>query len=82
MPADSDRLYSLAELRTLVDVDELRGMLGRERGRRVSRPRATQVVVTKGFPDPLVDHPRLRLWLRADVEAWLDRNRPGWREPQ
>ncbi len=77
---DDGRRYSAEELRILVDVDQLRDLLGRVRGERVSRSYAVRVAERKGFPEPLIDHPRLRLWLRADVERWLDANRPGWRE--
>lgn len=76
----AERLYSREELNDLVTIDELRDLLGRLRGERVSREYAAKVANSKRFPDPLIDHPRLRLWLRVDVEAWLDRNRPGWRE--
>lgn len=71
-----------SDLRDLVDVDQLRDLLGRtsRRGERVARSYADSTASAKGFPDPLVDHPRIRLWRRLDVEAWLDANRPGWRE--
>jgi hypothetical protein len=72
---------SRADLRDLVSTDDLRDLLGRasRRGDRVSRSYAMEVANSKGFPDPLIEHARIRLWLRSDVEAWLDRNRPGWR---
>jgi hypothetical protein len=84
MPVDKDGgedLVPRAELRDLVDINQLRDLLGRtsRRGERVARSYAVSVSNSKGFPDPLVDHPRLRLWRRSDIEAWLDRNRPGWR---
>lgn len=77
-----DEMISRAELRTLVDIDGLRSLLGAGTARRerVSRSYATAVASRKGFPDPLIDHPRLRLWRRVDVETWLDTNRPGWRD--
>jgi hypothetical protein len=77
---DGEDMVSRAELRTLVDVDTLRDLLGRTRRERVSRSYAVRVAGQKGFPDPLIDHPRLRLWRRRDVEAWMDRHRPGWRD--
>ncbi|WP_131769208.1 hypothetical protein [Candidatus Protofrankia californiensis] len=84
MPADDgedEGRVPRAELRDLVDIDQLRDLLGRtsRRGERVARSYAVSVANSKGFPDPLIDHPRIRLWRRADVESWLDRNRPGWR---
>lgn len=80
MPDPEERTYTKAELNSLVTVDELQDLLGLLRGDRVSRSYANHVADRKGFPDPLINHPRLRQWLRADVEAWMDRNRPGWRE--
>lgn len=77
----AERLYSREELNDLVTVDELRDLLGRLRGERVSREYAVKVANSKGFPDPLINHPRLRLWLRDEVHAWLDRHRPGWSDP-
>lgn len=72
---------SLAELAEAVDVDALRDLIGRgsRQRQRVSRAYAVRVATTKGFPDPILDHPKLRLWHRADVEQWLDLNRPTWR---
>lgn len=80
-PRPDDETVTLGELRNAVDIDELRTLLGRtsRRGERVARSYATTVADSRRFPEPIVDHPRLRLWLRADVEAWLDTNRPGWR---
>lgn len=76
-----------SDLRDLVGIDQLRDLLGRtsRRGEKVARSYAVEIANSKGFPDPLIAHPttedpQIRLWLRADVEAWLDRNRPGWRE--
>jgi hypothetical protein len=76
---NGERLYTGAELSTLVDIDELRDLLGRVRRERVSRSYAVRIAEHRGFPAPLIDRPRIRLWLRADVERWLDHNRPGWR---
>jgi len=72
-----------AELDNAVDIDEFRTLLGQgsRRRERVSREYAARVASTKGFPDPIVDHQRLRLWHRDDVEVWLDAHRPGWRLP-
>ncbi|WP_250283161.1 hypothetical protein [Frankia sp. CiP1_Cm_nod2] len=78
---ENDEVIHREELRDLVDIDQLRELLGRTtpRGERVARSYADSVANRKGFPDPLIVHPRLRLWRRRDVERWLDRNRPGWR---
>ncbi|SQE00496.1 conserved hypothetical protein [Parafrankia sp. Ea1.12] len=57
----------------LVDISDLSSMIG------VSRSRADAISRTKGFPDPVFTRPRIRLWWRAEVEAWADRSRPGWR---
>ncbi|CAJ60884.1 MULTISPECIES: hypothetical protein [Frankia] len=83
-PADDDDLIRRADLRDLVGIAQLQAMLGRVRGEPVSRTRAQVIAGMKGFPDPLISHPsaedpQMRLWLRADVEGWLDTNRPGWR---
>lgn len=59
------------ELLDIADVRELLGV-GRTRAHTISRDRT--------FPDPWLNHPQLRLWRRRDVEAWMDRWRPGWRE--
>ena len=61
----------MADTRGAADVQRLLG---------VSRQYATRLVTTKGFPDPVLDDDRLRLWLRLDVARWLDANRPDWRE--
>jgi predicted DNA-binding transcriptional regulator AlpA len=57
----------------IVDVADLQSILG------IGRSRADTITRFKGFPEPVIDRPRYRAWRRADVEAWLDRNRPGWR---
>jgi hypothetical protein len=79
-----DELVSRAELQdlaNLVDVDRLRDLLGptTRRKERASRSYAGTIAGSRGFPPPLIDHPRLRLWLMRDVAPWLDRHRPGWR---
>lgn len=76
-----DECVSRAELGDLVDIDQLRDLLGpvSRSGERVSRSYATGIANGKGFPDPLIQHSRLRLWLRRDVDGWMDRNHPGWR---
>jgi hypothetical protein len=75
-----ERTYTQSEIDSLVAVEELVELFGRLRGERVSRSYANRLATHRGFPAPLISRTQLRLWLRADVEAWLDRNRPGWRE--
>ncbi|WP_239404988.1 AlpA family transcriptional regulator [Frankia sp. Cj3] len=58
----------------LVDITEVAEILG------VGRSRADTISRYKGFPDPAVIKPRMRLWHRADVQTWVARNRPGWRD--
>lgn len=72
---------TLAEIADAVDIDQLRDLLGygSRTGERVSRSYAQRIGESRRFPPPIVDHPRLRLWHRDDVTAWLDLNRPGWR---
>jgi predicted DNA-binding transcriptional regulator AlpA len=57
-----------------VDLGELREMLA------VSRSRAYALSRDRTFPAPAIERPRIRLWHRAEVEAWLDRYRPSWRD--
>lgn len=85
MPTDD--AISRAELRDLVGIEELRELLGRtsRRGERVARSYAVSIANGRNFPAPVVEHPtsddpRIRLWLRRDVESWLDTHRPGWRD--
>jgi hypothetical protein len=79
---EPDECITYAQLADAVDIDELRVMLGRasRRGERVSRSYATTVADSRSFPAPFLDHPRLRLWRRGDIETWMDANRSGWRE--
>jgi hypothetical protein len=57
----------------LVDISDIGHMLG------VGRSRADTISRYRGFPEPAVAKPRVRLWHRADVVRWLDANRPDWR---
>jgi predicted DNA-binding transcriptional regulator AlpA len=57
----------------LVGIKEVAEMIG------VSRTRADQLSRRPSFPEPKVRHVRVRMWEASDVEAWLDRYRPGWR---
>jgi hypothetical protein len=74
----------LGDLANLVDINRLRDLLRTttRRRERASRSYAGTIAGSRGFPPPLIDHPRLRLWLLRDVEPWLDQHRPGWREPE
>ncbi|WP_220386581.1 AlpA family transcriptional regulator [Frankia sp. ArI3] len=58
----------------LIGFGELRELLG------VARSRAHTISRDRDFPPPWYAGEKERLWLRADVEAWLDRHRPGWRQ--
>jgi hypothetical protein len=60
----------------LVTFGEVRAALG------VTKQRAAVITRDHRFPPPwyVSADGTVRLWRRADVEAWLDVNRPGWRE--
>jgi len=82
---DHDDCVTRAELRDLVGIAELRELLGRRRGRIVDRSFVDEIADKRSFPEPLIGYQPgvrryVRLWLRSDVERWLDRHRPGWRE--
>lgn len=57
----------------LIDIAGIRALLG------VGKARAYQLSRDRSFPEPWLDHAQLRLWRRSEVEAWMDRYRPGWR---
>jgi hypothetical protein len=65
----------------VVSIKDIRDMLGRasQRGEVVARSYAQFVSQGKTFPEPFVDLPYIRLWLRNEVEAWFDKNKPKWR---
>jgi prophage regulatory protein len=42
----------------------------------VSRNRAQQLMARSSFPDPFDELPVGRIWLAADVEAWIAEHRP------
>jgi hypothetical protein len=84
MPDDQRDHVSRAELETLVGIAEVQEMMSRGRRKVIRKSYAIKVTNWPGFPAPLIRYPRegrlhVRLWLLADVESWLDRNRPGWR---
>ncbi len=60
----------------LVGIAEVRAALG------VAKARAYVISRYRDFPPPwyVGDDGRVRLWLRSEVEIWLDQHRPGWRE--
>lgn len=49
---------------------EIRARLG------YSRQHVGVLINSKGFPDPVVELAMGRIWLAADVEAWIRKNRP------
>ncbi|ORT48416.1 hypothetical protein KBI5_15795 [Frankia sp. KB5] len=59
----------------LVTFGDIREALG------VTRQRASVIVGERRFPAPwfVSRDGTTRLWLRAEVETWLDANRPDWR---
>ena len=71
---------TVGDLEDAVDMATLQKLLGKSDSTPVSRAWAQNIAGRRGFPLPVLDHPRLRLWLRPDVEQWLDTHRPGWRE--
>jgi hypothetical protein len=75
-----DEALTVGDLEDAVDIATLQTLLGARRGEPVSRAWAQNIAGRRGFPLPVLDHPRLRLWLRPEVEQWLDQNRPGWRD--
>jgi len=82
-PGPDEDWIRRSDLDDLVDIDELRDLLGRgsRRRERVARSYADSISRQYDFPRPLITHKRVRLWLRAPVIDWMDQNRPGWRDP-
>lgn len=60
----------------LVTMAELRELLGG-----VSKTRADQISRYPSFPAPIQSGPRLRIWDRDQVVAWVREYRPNQREP-
>jgi prophage regulatory protein len=54
----------------LMGQQEIRERLG------YSRQHTAVLINAKGFPDPVVELAMGRIWLAADVEAWIAANRP------
>lgn len=81
-----DDYISRADLETLVGIQEVQEMLSRGRRKVVARSYAMRMTRRPGFPAPLVIYPHpvtgrrphTRLWLVADVEAWMRRNVHSW----
>jgi prophage regulatory protein len=47
-----------------------------------SRQHTAVLINAKGFPDPIVDYLAMgRIWLAADIEAWIAEHRPELAEP-
>ena len=46
----------------------------------VSRQRVYQITSRDGFPAPVADLAQGKVWLTADVEAWVAQHRPGLSE--
>jgi predicted DNA-binding transcriptional regulator AlpA len=53
-----------------VSIGDVARMLG------VGRSRAYELSKRVGFPEPVGQTPRMRLWAREDVEEWIRRTRP------
>jgi hypothetical protein len=78
VPTPAEDYVDMADLRVILG-------LGSKRRETVAPSYAHTVSRDVTFPKPAVVHPaegqpRVRLWLRADVEAWMDRYRPNWRD--
>lgn len=60
----------------LVTIGELRALLG------VRRSQVQNITNHRAFPAPWYQNlpVKIQLWRRQDIEPWLDRNRPGWRD--
>ncbi|MFY1632578.1 helix-turn-helix transcriptional regulator [Solwaraspora sp. WMMB335] len=54
----------------LVGAAEIGHMLG------VSRQRVHVITRSKGFPEPVAELVMGSVWLKADVERWIQENRP------
>jgi prophage regulatory protein len=55
----------------LLGTHELRVRLGG-----ISRQRVDQITKRASFPQPLADLAQGRVWLAADVAAWMEAHRP------
>lgn len=84
---DHDDCVTREDIESLVGIAELRELMSHGRPVMISRTYVEQVARWSGFPAPLIVYPRgegrrahIRLWLLRDVEAWLDRRQPGWRD--
>lgn len=75
MASDGSPGPQWARAEDLVSFGDVRAALG------LSRQRANVIVSRRDFPAPWLttSDGQTRLWRRAEVEAWLDANRPGWR---
>lgn len=57
----------------LVGAHEIRGMLG------VSRQRVQQLATRSDFPRPVAELAQGKVWVLADIEAWIGAYRSGQR---
>jgi len=55
----------------LVGAHEIRGMLG------VSRQRVHQLATRSDFPQPVAELAQGKVWVLADIEAWISVHRAG-----
>ena len=55
----------------LVGAHEIRGMLG------LSRQRVQQLTTRSDFPQPAADLAQGKVWMLADIEAWISVHRAG-----
>ncbi len=71
-----DARERLAAPSDLITFGDIRAVLG------VAKSRAWTITRDRDFPAPWFTSAdgSQRLWLRSDVEVWLDQHRPGWRE--
>lgn len=70
-------VQAMAERRIpkLMGQQEIRDRLG------YSRQHTAVLINSKGFPDPAVDYLEMgRIWLAADIEAWIRERRPDLAE--
>ncbi len=55
----------------LVGAHEIRGLLG------VSRQRVYQLATRPDFPEPIAELTQGKIWVLADIEAWIGAYRAG-----